>query len=66
MKKRTKKLALHRETVCKLDDSSLTEVQGGTGWTHDPGQCATTCRCLDFYDTFSGDCTQGCPYTSEG
>jgi len=60
-----KKLALHRETVRNLDDTSLTEARGGT-WTHGGGECATTCRCLDFQDTFSGDCSVGCPYTSEG
>ena len=66
MKKKTQKLALHRETVRNLDESSLTEAKGGTGWTHDEGQCATSCRCLDFVDTFSSDCTAYCPYTSQG
>jgi hypothetical protein len=66
MKKKTKKLALYRETVRNLDDAVLTEAQGGTGWTHGGPECAGTCRCLDFQDTFSGDCSIGCPYTSEG
>lgn len=66
MKKKTKKLALHRETVRNLDDSGLKDVQGGTGWTHGGFGCATTCRCHDFIDTFSGDCTVDCPNTSEG
>jgi hypothetical protein len=66
MKKRQKKLALYRETVLNLDPSRLQGVAGGTGYTHNENLCGTTCRCLDFPDTFSADCTPGCPATSLG
>lgn len=67
MKKRAKRLTLHRETVRNLDESYLPEIRGGTGgWTYNPFQCGTTCRCFDHPDTFSADCTAGCPHTSEG
>jgi hypothetical protein len=66
MKKKNKRLTLHRETVRQLDASGLKEVVGGTGYTHNPDQCRTSCACLDFQDTFSSDCTAGCPATSLG
>ena len=66
MKKRNKRLTLHRETLRSLDEARLQEAVGGTGFTHDPGQCRTSCVCLDFPDTFSADCTAGCPATSMG
>lgn len=66
MKKRAKRLSLHRETVRNLDPARLDGVVGGTGYTHDPGACGTTCRCLDFQDTFSAECTFDCPQTSMG
>jgi hypothetical protein len=62
MKKRGKKLSLHRETVRNLDESRLQGVAGGG--TYDEGQCRTSCRCLDHPDTFSSDCTAHCPLTS--
>jgi len=64
MKKRSRRLMLHRETVRILDRNHLREAVGGTGYTHDPGLCRTSCACLDFQDTFSADCTAGCPATS--
>lgn len=64
MRKRSRKLALSRETLCNLDASRLKKVAGG--FTYDPGACGTTCRCLDHPDTFSAGCTIDCPTTSLG
>jgi hypothetical protein len=64
MRKSNKRLTLHRETLRSLDEVRLQGAVGGTGFTHDPGNCRTSCRCLDFMDTFSADCTAGCPATS--
>ena len=64
MKKRQKRLSLHRETVLKLDPSQLQGVVGAN--TYDYGACGTSCRCLDHPDTFSADCTTLCPCTSLG
>ena len=66
MKKKTKRLALHRETVRNLDDSGLKGAVGGTLYTRTGTQCATSCQCVDYTDTFSADCTAGCPATSQG
>jgi hypothetical protein len=66
MKKKARKLSLHRETVGKLDPSHLRGVVGGTGYTHDYAACGTSCRCRDFVDTFSAECTLECPQTSQG
>lgn len=67
MKKHTKRLALHRETLRRLnDESKLRGAVGGSGFTYDPGNCGTTCRCFDHPDTFSATCTAGCPATSNG
>ena len=63
MKKRQKRLSLHRETVLTLDPSLLQHVAGAT---YDYGACGTSCRCLDHPDTFSANCTAGCPATSRG
>jgi formate-dependent nitrite reductase cytochrome c552 subunit len=65
MKKKSKRLALHRETVRNLDDIGLKGVVGGT-WTRTGPQCATSCQCIDYQDTFSADCTADCPTTSLG
>ena len=66
MKKKSKRLALHRETVRNLEASGLKGVVGGTGYTHQEDMCRTSCACLDFQDTFSANCTAGCPATSLG
>jgi hypothetical protein len=66
MKKKNKRLALHRETVRNLDDSGLQKAAGGTLFTRTGAQCGTSCRCIDYPDTFSADCTAECPATSEG
>jgi hypothetical protein len=65
MKKTNKRLTLHRETLRNLDEALLRSAAGGTGFTHDPNACRTSCACLDFIDTFSADCTAGCPATSK-
>lgn len=65
MKKRNQRLALHRETIRNLDESRLRAVAAGTsGYTHYEEGCRTSCACLDFQDTFSSNCTAGCPATS--
>jgi hypothetical protein len=66
MKKRGKRLSLHRETVRNLVDSRLEGVAGAGNFTLDPGACGTTCRCLDDPGTFSAGCTTDCPFTSHG
>jgi len=66
MKKKSKRLTLHRETVRRLDEAGLHGVVGGTLWTRTGPQCATSCHCVDYQDTFSGDCTVDCPTTSQG
>lgn len=65
MRKKNKRLALHRETLRNLDESNLQAVVGGSN-TYCAEACGTTCRCLDNLDTFSADCTAGCPFTSQG
>ncbi len=39
MKKREKKLSLHRETVLKLDTVELKRAQGGVDWTGCMSDC---------------------------
>jgi hypothetical protein len=39
MKKREKKLQLHRETVLKLDTKDLVKAQGGIDWTGCMSEC---------------------------
>jgi hypothetical protein len=39
MKKREKKLNLHRETVLRLDAAELRRVQGGDEWTGCMSEC---------------------------
>ena len=51
MKKRTRKLALHRETLSRLERLNLTKVVGG--------DC--TCTCCTCY-TYCGNC----PYSWDG
>ncbi|HEY2296048.1 MAG TPA: hypothetical protein VGM86_35565 [Thermoanaerobaculia bacterium] len=63
MRKKSKRLALHRETVRHLDEVGLQGVAGGTDYTR---TCGGTCACIDYPDTFSADCTAGCPTTSLG
>jgi|tagenome__1003787_1003787.scaffolds.fasta_scaffold13892089_2 hypothetical protein len=65
MRKKNKRLALHRETVRNLDNAGLQGVVGGT-YTRTGPQCATSCHCPDQQDTFSADCTVDCPTTSLG
>lgn len=65
MKKRQKRLSLHRETVLKLDPAELRGIVGG-GDTYNLAGCATSCRCNDHPDTFSANCTAACPFTSKG
>lgn len=64
MKKRSKRLALHRETLRNLNEQGLKKVAGG--FTYDYAGCGTSCRCRDNVDTFSADCTIECPTTSLG
>lgn len=64
MKKRVKKLRVHRETVWNLSDSRLQGVLGG--YTMNPGECGTSCGCIDESGTFSATCTAQCPTTSLG
>ncbi len=66
MKKKSKRLSLHRETLRKLDEAGLQGVVGGTFYTRTGPQCGTSCRCVDYQDTFSADCTVECPATSQG
>ena len=65
MKKRARKLSLNRETLGSLEETRLRGAAGGS-FTYDPGQCGTTCRCLDDPGTFSAGCTATCPTTSLG
>lgn len=64
MKKKSKRLALHRETLRNLEEPGLKGVAGGQ--TYDYAGCGTSCRCRDNIDTFSADCTAECPLTSNG
>jgi hypothetical protein len=65
MRKKNKRLALHRETVRTLDNAGLQGVVGGT-YTRTGSGCASSCHCPDYVDTFSADCTADCPTTSLG
>jgi hypothetical protein len=65
-RKKSNRLALHRETVRNLDDAGLQGVVGGTFYTRTESQCNTSCRCIDYQDTFSSGCTADCPTTSLG
>jgi hypothetical protein len=66
MRKKSKRLALHRETLRNLDEGGLKTAVGGTLWTRTGPGCATSCQCIEYPDTFSADCTAGCPTTSLG
>lgn len=52
MKKTTKKLALHRESILRLDRSALREVMGGVS-----NRCTATFNCTD-------SCQVGCESTT--
>ena len=65
MKKKSKRLSLHRETLRNLEEPGLRAAVGGN-FTYDYAQCGTSCRCRDNVDTFSADCTAECPFTSNG
>lgn len=65
MKKRNKRLALHRETLRNLEERGLRRAVGGAQ-TYDYAGCATSCLCLDDQGTFSSACTTICPTTSNG
>jgi hypothetical protein len=62
MKKKSKRLSLHRETLRSLNEQGLRGVAGGQ--TLDYAGCGTSCRCRDDIGTFSADCTIECPTTS--
>lgn len=47
MKKREKKLQLHRETVRQLDPAALAKAQGGIDWTGCNSEC-TECGQVAF------------------
>jgi hypothetical protein len=66
MRKRTKKLSLHRETLRNLQAGHLRRVAGG-GETF---EILTTCACTDTCDTnwscgCSGTCSCGCGGSQE-
>jgi hypothetical protein len=63
MKKQTRKLALHRETLRDLDGEILGGIAVGGGYTYNIWQCGTSCDCLDSPGTFSAYCTEECPTT---
>ena len=63
MKKKAKKLRVHRETLRNLGDRPLRQAVGGAP-TLNPGQCQTSCVCRDDPGTFSAECTLECPTTS--
>jgi hypothetical protein len=52
MKKKSRKLALHRETIAALDQHSLGLARGGTSVTVGYSRCY--------------ECSVGCPYSGYG
>lgn len=63
MRKKIRKLRVHRETLRDLEGHPLQQAVGGVP-TLSPGECRTSCVCRDDPGTFSGTCTLECPTTS--
>ena len=56
MKKRVRKLSLHRETLLHLQSNGLRAARGGTGNTN---EIMTGCACTDGCDTGTCGCGTG-------
>lgn len=58
MRKKSRKLSLHRETLRNLQASDLRRVAGG-----ETNEILTTCACTDTCNTDCGGCTTSCGCT---